>query len=129
MMDVVPEESNAEMNKAAADEIMEIFQRNSGEQDGDMSLNELKKLIKGTEIAPTPTIIAPTKKVAGRSDRQATLRAGYRAGLHGRQSAATTTGTNDIGTVSPPSKASVNSQGSKIKSTLPMGLKSTKQKS
>ena len=31
MMDVVPEESNAEMNKAAADEIMEIFQRNSGE--------------------------------------------------------------------------------------------------
>ena len=78
-----------------------------------MTMNELKKLIKGTEIAPMPTIIAPTKKAHAIGEikrvRNASLRAGYRAGLNGRQSATTTTGTNDIGVVSPPSKVSINS--------------------
>lgn len=53
-LDAVPEESNAEINKIAADEVLEIVQKYSGQdKGGDMSINEIKKLIKGTEIAPT----------------------------------------------------------------------------
>jgi hypothetical protein len=46
---IVPEESNAELNKAAADEVLEIVEKYSGQESGgDMSLDQLKSLIKGT---------------------------------------------------------------------------------
>lgn len=51
----VPEETNHEINKAAADEVLEIFGKYQTTESGDMSLDELKKLIKGTQPTSSKT--------------------------------------------------------------------------